>query len=130
MSSLIDVAVPDIGDFESVEVIEIAVAVGDTVELEQTLLTLESDKASMDIPSSAAGVVDEILVKVGDSIAEGTVVVRLKQMTMCQIVKNPRKIMHQSHQLKTKKPPLKHRCKRLISRFPISVILTPLKSSN
>jgi len=79
MSSLIDVAVPDIGDFESVEVIEIAVAVGDTVELEQTLLTLESDKASMDIPSSAAGVVDEILVKVGDSIAEGTVVVRLKQ---------------------------------------------------
>tara|TARA_R110002111_G_scaffold1495_6_gene10280 strand:- start:60442 stop:61941 length:1500 start_codon:yes stop_codon:yes gene_type:complete len=79
MSSLIDVAVPDIGDFESVEVIEIAVAVGDTVELEQPLLTLESDKASMDIPSSAAGVVDEILVKVGDSIAEGTVVVRLKQ---------------------------------------------------
>lgn len=79
MSSLIDVAVPDIGDFESVEVIEIAVAVGDTVELEQTLLTLESDKASMDIPSSAAGVVEEILVNVGDSIAEGTVVVRLKQ---------------------------------------------------
>ncbi|MBQ0723813.1 MAG: dihydrolipoyllysine-residue acetyltransferase [Cycloclasticus sp.] len=79
MSSLIDVAVPDIGDFESVEVIEIAVAVGDTVELEQTLLTLESDKASMDIPSSAIGVVEEILVKVGDSIAEGTVVVRLKQ---------------------------------------------------
>ena len=79
MSSLIDVAVPDIGDFESVEVIEIAVAVGDTVELEQTLLTLESDKASMDIPSSAVGVVEEILVKVGDSIAEGTVVVRLKQ---------------------------------------------------
>ncbi|ORU90538.1 MAG: dihydrolipoamide acetyltransferase [Cycloclasticus sp. symbiont of Poecilosclerida sp. M] len=79
MSNLIDVAVPDIGDFDAVEVIEILVSVGDTVEVEQALLTLESDKASMEIPSSAAGIVEEILVNVGDSVAEGSVVVRLKQ---------------------------------------------------
>jgi len=78
MSNLVEVAVPDIGDFDAVEVIEVLVSVGDTVEVEQALLTLESDKASMEIPSSAAGVVEEILVKVGDSVAEGTVVVRLK----------------------------------------------------
>lgn len=80
MSNLVEVAVPDIGDFDAVEVIEVLVSVGDTVEVEQALLTLESDKASMEIPSSAAGVVEEILVKVGDSVAEGTVVVRLKEV--------------------------------------------------
>jgi len=79
MSNLIEVVVPDIGDFDAVEVIEVLVAVGDTVEVEQALLTLESDKASMEIPSSSAGIVEEVLVTVGDSVAEGTVVVRLKQ---------------------------------------------------
>jgi pyruvate dehydrogenase E2 component (dihydrolipoamide acetyltransferase) len=79
MSNLIDVEVPDIGDFDEVEVIEVLVAVGDVVEVEQALLTLESDKASMEIPSSAAGVVVEILVNLGDSVAEGSVVVRLTQ---------------------------------------------------
>ncbi len=79
MSNLIAVAVPDIGDFDEVEVIEVLVAVGDVVEVEQALLTLESDKASMEIPSSAAGVVAEILVTIGDSVAEGSVVVRLTQ---------------------------------------------------
>lgn len=78
MSDLIDIAVPDIGDFDSVEVIEVMVALGDKVGLEQPLLTLESDKASMEIPSSAAGVVEEILTTVGDSVSEGSVVVRLK----------------------------------------------------
>ena len=78
MSSLIDVAVPDIGDFDAVDVIEVMVSVGDTVEVEQALITLESDKASIEIPSSAAGVVEEVLVKDGDSVSEGTVVVRLK----------------------------------------------------
>jgi len=78
MSDLIDVAVPDIGDFDAVEVIEVLVSVGDVVEVEQALLTLESDKASMEIPSSAAGVVEEVLVTIGDSVSEGSVVVRLK----------------------------------------------------
>jgi len=79
MSDLIEVAVPDIGDFDAVEVIEVLVSVGDVVEVEQALLTLESDKASMEIPSSAAGTVAEILVNVGDSVAEGSIVVRLSQ---------------------------------------------------
>lgn len=89
MSDLIDVAVPDIGDFDAVEVIEVLVSIGDSVEVEQALLTLESDKASMEIPSSAAGVVEEILVTVGDSVAEGTVVVRLKELNSSEQAKAP-----------------------------------------
>lgn len=80
MSDLVDVVVPDIGDFDAVEVIEVLVSIGDVIEVEQALLTLESDKASMEIPSSAAGVVEEILVKLGDSVAEGSVVIRLTQV--------------------------------------------------
>ena len=73
--SQIEVKVPDIGDFKEVEVIEILVKVGDTIKVEQSLLTVESDKASMEIPSSQAGVVKEIKVKIGDKVAEGSVVV-------------------------------------------------------
>ena len=68
----IEVAVPDIGDFKDVEVIEVLVKVGDTVAKEQSLITIESDKASMEIPSSAAGVVKELKVKVGDKVNQGT----------------------------------------------------------
>ena len=78
MANLIEVKVPDIGDFDEVPVIEVLVAVGDTVEVETPLITLESDKASMDVPSSAAGTVKELLVNVGDSVSEGTVVVKLE----------------------------------------------------
>ncbi len=67
-----DILLPDIGDFDAVEVIEITVAVGDVVEAEQTLLTLESDKATMDIPSPSAGEIKAIHVSVGDAISEGT----------------------------------------------------------
>lgn len=73
----VTVAVPDIGDFDGVEVIEVMVSVGDTVAVEQSLITVESDKASMEIPSSAAGVVEELLVKVGDTVAKDSPVVRL-----------------------------------------------------
>jgi pyruvate dehydrogenase E2 component (dihydrolipoamide acetyltransferase) len=73
--SQIEVKVPDIGDFKEVEVIEVLVKVGDTIKIEQSLLTVESDKASMEIPSSHAGVVKEIRVKIGDKVAEGSVVV-------------------------------------------------------
>ena len=62
---------PDIGDFQAVEVIEILIKVGDTIAIEQSLISLESDKATMDIPASVTGVVQEILVKVGDKISEG-----------------------------------------------------------
>jgi len=68
------VTVPDIGDFKDVEVIEVLVKAGDTVTKEQSLITLESDKATMEIPSPAAGVVKELKVKVGDKVSEGSAV--------------------------------------------------------
>ncbi|MCY1204976.1 Dihydrolipoyllysine-residue acetyltransferase component of pyruvate dehydrogenase complex [compost metagenome] len=70
----VEVKVPDIGDFDEVAVIEVLVKVGDTVKAEQSLITVESDKASMEIPSSTAGVVKEIKVAVGDKVKEGSVV--------------------------------------------------------
>ncbi len=76
-SSVIDVKVPDIGDFAEVPVIEIFVKPGDTVKIDDALVTLESDKATMDVPSSAAGTVREVLVKLGDKVGEGSVIVRL-----------------------------------------------------
>lgn len=70
--SAIEVKVPDIGDFKEVEVIELMVKVGDVIKVDQSLITVESDKASMEIPSSQAGVVKEIKVKLGDKVAEGS----------------------------------------------------------
>ncbi|WP_343653619.1 dihydrolipoyllysine-residue acetyltransferase [Herbaspirillum sp.] len=70
--SQVEVKVPDIGDFKEVEVIEVMVKVGDTIKVDQSLITVESDKASMEIPSTQAGVVKEIKVKVGDKVAEGS----------------------------------------------------------
>jgi len=75
--ALIEIKVPDIGDFESVSVIELLVKPGDTVKAEQSLITVESDKASMEIPSSHAGVVKELKVKMGDKVAMGSVVLML-----------------------------------------------------
>jgi pyruvate dehydrogenase E2 component (dihydrolipoamide acetyltransferase) len=72
--ALVDVKVPDIGDFDEVAVIELLVKVGDTVKAEQSLITVESDKASMEIPSSTAGVVKELRVALGDKVKEGSVV--------------------------------------------------------
>ncbi|WP_323120647.1 dihydrolipoyllysine-residue acetyltransferase [Burkholderia alba] len=74
----VEVKVPDIGDYKDVPVIEIGVKIGDTVEKEQSLVTLESDKATMDVPSPAAGVVKDIKVKVGDAVSEGTLIVLLE----------------------------------------------------
>ncbi len=76
--AMIEVKVPDIGDFDEVAVIELLVKPGDTVKAEQSLITVESDKASMEIPSSHAGVVKELRVKIGDKVAEGSVVVMLE----------------------------------------------------
>jgi dihydrolipoamide dehydrogenase len=73
-----DVKVPDIGDFKDIPVIEVHVKPGDTVEKEQSLITLESDKATMDVPSPAAGTVKEVKLKVGDTVSEGTLVLTLE----------------------------------------------------
>ena len=72
MGAMQEVFVPDIGDFKSVDVIEILVKPGDTVAAEQSLVTLESDKATMEIPSPSAGVVKEVRVKIGDKVSEGS----------------------------------------------------------
>jgi pyruvate dehydrogenase E2 component (dihydrolipoamide acetyltransferase) len=79
MSQLIDIKVPDIGDYKDVPVIEVLVKAGDHVEKEQSIVVLESDKATMDVPSSHSGVVKEVKVKVGDSISEGAIVLVLEE---------------------------------------------------
>jgi dihydrolipoamide dehydrogenase len=76
--ALIDIKVPDIGDFKDVAIIELLVKPGDTIKAEQSLITVESDKASMEIPSSHAGLVKDVKVKVGDTVNEGTVLLSLE----------------------------------------------------
>jgi len=76
--ALIDIKVPDIGDFKEVAIIEVLVKPGDAIKAEQSLITVESDKASMEIPSSHAGVVKELKVKLGDMVSEGSVVLSLE----------------------------------------------------
>ncbi len=73
-----EVKVPDIGDFDDIEIIEVAVAPGDRVEVEQALITLESDKATMDVPSPAAGLVKTMAVAVGDKVSEGSLILTLE----------------------------------------------------
>src|SRR4051812_44785971 len=76
--SLVEIKVPDIGDFKDVAVIELLVKPGDSVKVDQSLVTVESDKASMEIPSSHAGVVKELRVKLGDRVSEGSVLLAME----------------------------------------------------
>ena len=78
MNQSIEVKVPDIGDFKDVAVIEVLVKVGDTVTAEQSLIALETDKAAMEVPSPAAGVVTALKVKIGDKINKGSVILTLE----------------------------------------------------
>ena len=89
MSDLVEIKVPDIGDFDGVEIIEILVAVGDSINEEDSLITVESDKAAMEIPSSHAGIVKEIKVSIGDTIAEGAVVLMLEASAVAQAESTP-----------------------------------------
>ncbi len=73
MSNIVEIKVPDIGDFDAVEVIEVLVSEGDTIEPEQSLITVESDKASMEIPASQGGVVKTLKVRIGDKIKTAAV---------------------------------------------------------
>ena len=82
MSQLIEVKVPDIGDFKNVEVIEVLVKPGDTVKKEDSLISLESDKAAMEVPSSHNGVVKELKLKVGDKVSAGSLVLVLETTAM------------------------------------------------
>ncbi|MAL49506.1 MULTISPECIES: dihydrolipoyllysine-residue acetyltransferase [unclassified Methylophaga] len=74
MADLIELKVPDIGDFDSVEIIEVLVAEGDSINADQEVITIESDKAMMEIPSSLSGIIKEMKVKVGDKVSEGSVI--------------------------------------------------------
>src|SRR5712691_7885203 len=78
MANLIDVRVPDIGDFKDVPIIAVAVKSGDTVKPEDPLITLESDKASMEVPSPSSGSVKSVRVKVADQVGEGTLILTLE----------------------------------------------------
>jgi len=85
MSKLVEIKVPDIGDFKEVEVIEVLVNEGDTIKAEQSLITVESDKASMEIPASAGGVVKSVKVKVGDKVSEGKVILEVEAGDAAQV---------------------------------------------
>ena len=78
MSKLIDILLPDIGDFEDIDVIEVLVSPGDKIEKDETLVILESDKASMDVPSSVSGEVKEVIVKVGEKVSQGSLLVKVE----------------------------------------------------
>ena len=77
-AKLVEITVPDIGDFSDVPIIEVFVKAGDVIKLDDPICTLESDKASMEVPSSAAGTVKELLVKLGDKVSQGTVLIKLE----------------------------------------------------
>ena len=76
--NLVEIKVPDIGDFDAVDVIEVLVSVGDEVQADESLITLESDKASMEIPSPEAGRIESVEVEVGDQVGEGDLIARLE----------------------------------------------------
>ena len=78
MSQLIEVKVPDIGDFDAVPVIELFVKVGDTIAVDDAIATLESDKATMDVPCTVAGVVREVLVQLGSKVSEGSLLIKVE----------------------------------------------------
>ena len=78
MAEMKDILVPDIGDFDGVEVIEIMVAAGDSIDVEDPIVSLESDKAAMEIPSPFAGTVKEIKVKLGDKVSEGSLLITIE----------------------------------------------------
>ncbi|MBL8422244.1 MAG: dihydrolipoyl dehydrogenase [Candidatus Accumulibacter phosphatis] len=84
MSQIIEAIVPDIGDYHDVPVIDVCVKAGDTVKIDDPLVTLESDKATMDIPSSVAGVVKEVKVKLGDKVSEGAIVVLIETASVAE----------------------------------------------
>ena len=88
MSNITAIEVPDIGVFDTVEVIEILVKVGDAVKAEQSLITVESDKASMEIPTSIAGIVKAIAVKVGDKIKQGSVMLSIEASAAAPSARN------------------------------------------
>ena len=78
MSQIAEIKVPDIGGADNVDVIEVAVKIGDTIAVDDTLVTLETDKATMDVPADIAGTVKAVHIKVGDKVSEGSIIVEIE----------------------------------------------------
>ena len=95
MTNIVDVKVPDIGDFKDVPIIEISVKPGDVVKVDDPLLTLESDKASMEVPSPSAGTIKEVLVKIGDRVGKDKLIVRLESGEVPSAAHAAPAVMHQ-----------------------------------
>src|ERR1700732_3765952 len=89
--SLVEVKVPDIGDFKDVDVVEVNIKPGDVIEKEQALMTLESDKASIEVPSDTAGTVKEVRVKAGDKVSQGTLIALVETSADAAPAKAPEK---------------------------------------
>ena len=89
MNDTVEIKVPDIGDFKDIDVIEVLVKPGDAVEKETSLITVESDKATMEIPSPAAGVVRELKLKIGDKVSEGSLILLLEAAVPAAAVARP-----------------------------------------
>src|SRR5512142_482635 len=96
MADIKNVVVPDIGGFKGVEVIEVLVKAGDTVSAEQALITLETDKASMEVPAPFAGVVKELKVKLGDKVSEGDLILLLEASGGAQAAAAPAAPAHKA----------------------------------
>ena len=116
MSNIEEIKIPDIGDFDSVEVIEIAVSVGDSVETEDTLITVESDKASMDIPSPNTGEIKEIKVNIGDKVSEGTPIISL--LISKEEVKKDNQVSKETEEAEEKETPKIEKSKNRIAPPP------------
>ncbi len=110
--SEVQVKVPDIGDFSEVAVIEVLVKPGDTVAVEQSLITVESDKASMEIPSSHAGVVKALAVKLGDKVSEGSVILTLEADAAGAAA--PRRRRHPQNPSQSRRQPRRRRRRQLL----------------
>ena len=120
---LVDIQVPDIGDFDEVGVIELLVKPGDTVKAEQSLITVESDKASMEIPSSHAGVVKDLRVQVGDKVKQGSVVLTLEVVGAAELVPNqaPAPAAQAPAAIKTEVPVVQPAAAPAVSSGPLEV---------
>lgn len=104
MSNIKEILIPDIGDFEAVEVIDILVAPGDSIKPEDPLITLESDKATIDIPAPAFGLVREVKVRIGDKVSQGTVILAIEE-TEAAVVEAQRKEQEQARQAQPEPEP-------------------------
>ena len=128
--SAIEIKVPDIGDFKEVEVIELLVKPGDKVQLEQSLITVESDKASMEIPSNAAGVVKSLLVKIGDKVSEGSSILVLESVESVASVSAPAASTPTSISAAlTSSPPSAAAVAPIPSALPAANVIAPTASS-